>query len=447
MTAKSFAAFRQLSVQCDFSEKNQQLKKQLSVDAGLKQWQRFDPVLKSTQKSVTLKTSVQKNDGIFSRNKKEETGTAKEEDVNKRNLKIFLAHDVEDITEQSDTSDPRADPDPIDNANSVKKPTLNRTMTTTRPVSAASKRQHFQKRLNSVFNATVKELPKQQRTLIRSTSAPCKTSDQRKSKFQSRHKLLSNNRSDHAKAKEPDPDGIKGKNKDSCRVSPVGFYDVETMVSLISPSGSDCEDTGKPEKANSVRESSDQRVGTALSLPKEEKSVSFQQSSIHSVRSFSASFPARRAVLGNNRMLRHKMRSSSQERNGSLERKRLNSTNIQGKMSMDETKTPSNDMVQGIETIKASPNPIEEIANTKEPNITRSNSGPEESNGTEAREIEDFESSKEKQCWNLYSKITKNGINVSFDTILRGILTPTEYRTRQMSLNMSPMSSDADNCI
>lgn len=42
-----------------------------------------------------------------------------------------------------------------------------------------------------------------------------------------------------------------------------------------------------------------------------------------------------------------------------------------------------------------------------------------------------FESVKEKQCWELYKKMCGKGVNVSFDTILRGMLTPTEYRMRK----------------
>ncbi|KAI5735015.1 hypothetical protein M8J77_013143 [Diaphorina citri] len=39
-----------------------------------------------------------------------------------------------------------------------------------------------------------------------------------------------------------------------------------------------------------------------------------------------------------------------------------------------------------------------------------------------------FRTSKEQDCWTMFQKMTKKGINVSYDTILRGMLTPTEYR-------------------
>lgn len=47
-------------------------------------------------------------------------------------------------------------------------------------------------------------------------------------------------------------------------------------------------------------------------------------------------------------------------------------------------------------------------------------------------EHEDFpeyvRSDKEKECWILYKKIANKGINVSYETVMRGMLTPTEVR-------------------
>ncbi|KAL7291495.1 hypothetical protein TKK_0014755 [Trichogramma kaykai] len=42
---------------------------------------------------------------------------------------------------------------------------------------------------------------------------------------------------------------------------------------------------------------------------------------------------------------------------------------------------------------------------------------------------------KEKECWHLYRKMCDKGVFVSFDTVLRGMLTPTEYRLRQKEVN------------
>lgn len=38
---------------------------------------------------------------------------------------------------------------------------------------------------------------------------------------------------------------------------------------------------------------------------------------------------------------------------------------------------------------------------------------------------------KEKECWLLFQKMVKKGISVSYETILRGMLTPSEVRVAQ----------------
>lgn len=54
------------------------------------------------------------------------------------------------------------------------------------------------------------------------------------------------------------------------------------------------------------------------------------------------------------------------------------------------------------------------------------------------KEIEEVEiypeyvkSQKEKECWKLFKKMSNRGVSVSYDTILRGMLTPTEFRALQ----------------
>ncbi|KAJ1524872.1 hypothetical protein ONE63_009738 [Megalurothrips usitatus] len=45
-----------------------------------------------------------------------------------------------------------------------------------------------------------------------------------------------------------------------------------------------------------------------------------------------------------------------------------------------------------------------------------------------------FSTPKERECWELFKKMSDKGITVSYDTVLRGMLTPTEYRMRRNSL-------------
>lgn len=38
---------------------------------------------------------------------------------------------------------------------------------------------------------------------------------------------------------------------------------------------------------------------------------------------------------------------------------------------------------------------------------------------------------KERECWKLFQKMSNKGVTVSYETILRGMLTPTEFRNIQ----------------
>lgn len=53
-----------------------------------------------------------------------------------------------------------------------------------------------------------------------------------------------------------------------------------------------------------------------------------------------------------------------------------------------------------------------------------------------------FGSEKEKQCWEMYCKMVNKGLKVSYDTILRGMLTPTEYRLRRKESIVGGVSDD-----
>lgn len=55
---------------------------------------------------------------------------------------------------------------------------------------------------------------------------------------------------------------------------------------------------------------------------------------------------------------------------------------------------------------------------------------------------------KEKECWILYKKIADKGIHVSYETVMRGMLTPSEVRaseTKQKDFNERQASIDAEN--
>lgn len=60
---------------------------------------------------------------------------------------------------------------------------------------------------------------------------------------------------------------------------------------------------------------------------------------------------------------------------------------------------------------------------------------------------------KERECWILFQKMVAKGISVSYETIMRGMLTPTEVRAmekkrkevveRQASLDLEAAASDS----
>ncbi|XP_039286167.1 uncharacterized protein LOC111044585 [Nilaparvata lugens] len=49
-------------------------------------------------------------------------------------------------------------------------------------------------------------------------------------------------------------------------------------------------------------------------------------------------------------------------------------------------------------------------------------------------DIPEFKTPKEQECWDLFRRMVDKGITVSFETVLRGMLTPTEYRLRRHEL-------------
>lgn len=63
---------------------------------------------------------------------------------------------------------------------------------------------------------------------------------------------------------------------------------------------------------------------------------------------------------------------------------------------------------------------------------------------------------KEKECWLLFQKMINKGINVSYETILRGMLTPSEVRAvekkqkeifeRQASIELEAAAAAAAEC-
>lgn len=117
-----------------------------------------------------------------------------------------------------------------------------------KPQSAPSKREMFQKRSNTAFNGSF-SLPKPKPPLVRQMSVPIKQDPIKP--FASKRRLKTNRKKERETADMSDEDkgdgNIKPKKKERCKSAPGG--EIVTMVSLVSPAGSDVEDAveKKPE--------------------------------------------------------------------------------------------------------------------------------------------------------------------------------------------------------
>ncbi|XP_066151131.1 uncharacterized protein [Euwallacea fornicatus] len=324
-----------------------------------------------------------------------------------------------------------------------------------RPMTAQSRREKFQKRTNSAFNGNTSKEPSIpfRPPLVRSSSAPSIKPE--KGKFVATKRRLKGKKLHHS----PNLEIAEWKNAHS-------GVEVETMVSLISPSGSEDEEDieeARPKSALKGGGKEETHSSREVSLRKTVKSVSFQQSSIHAVRSFSASFPARRGSMGTALTLPLKTKQSnagkSQEKRGTnpgspdaderVAKRRLLRNNTEGlkhssaaaheiePVKVDEKRTISIDIHskggRASEELQASIKLDLQENKGLMPVLDLKEKQREEIDFKEEKPSDEptCDTPKEKQCWEMYCKMTGKGINVSYDTILRGMLTPTEYRIRR----------------
>ncbi|XP_050314991.1 triadin isoform X2 [Anthonomus grandis grandis] len=348
-----------------------------------------------------------------------------------------------------------------------------------RPMTAQSRREKFQKRTSSAFH---KEQANFRPPLVRSSSAPS-TKHHDKGKFlASKRKVKTSKRS--PKSEEPGEASCETKEWKNAAQPPP---EIVTMVSLISPSGSEneAESEDERERPKSVLKSPSgdhknaatplEGEGKNVTLRKTVKSVSFQQSSIHAVRSFSASFPARRASMAAALSTHPNTKNGpqkGQEKRGTNpgspdadervpKRRLLRSNTEESKASsswkkatsqIGLLKAPKGEFSVDIQT-KGSQEGKESMKLDLEDNvilITPEEKKPSPEKPAEERPASD-DTPKEKQCWAMYCKMTEKGINVSYDTILRGMLTPTEYRIRrktsiaeEMNIMVNPAQASSE---
>ncbi|XP_011495018.1 PREDICTED: uncharacterized protein LOC105359945 [Ceratosolen solmsi marchali] len=108
--------------------------------------------------------------------------------------------------------------------------------------------------------------------------------------------------------------------------------------------------------------------------------------------------------------------------------KQLSDTNqpyLQAEMRMPQMISRASLLLQESNPLKVITNPS---ALTLDRNVEKNKKLPAESY---------CQTPKEKECWHLYQRMCDKGVFVSFDTVLRGMLTPTEYRLRQKEMSQN----------
>ncbi|KAB0796837.1 hypothetical protein PPYR_10898 [Photinus pyralis] len=319
-----------------------------------------------------------------------------------------------------------------------------------RPMTATTKRDAYRSRVNSAFNTSnstpfTKENPRPPQ--IRASPALLKPSPKLnfvpvKRRLKSASKKKSGKLAKSESIDERDEEKYNSRKLQRC-VTTTG-PDVVTMVSLLSPEESETEE--QPESEKVKPKPTPPAVSRGPSLEKNEKddsnksfhlrkTVSFQQSSIYAVRSFSASFPARRGSVVTALMLN----SSNSDKCANLEKRTTQETGT------DDGREPKRRLLRTKSNSLYSSTELEESTElqceNKNPSSTTQNGSLNGSNDVKLEVNESppssnepaFETPKEKQCWEMYRKMSGKGVRISFETILRGMLTPTEYRLRRKS--------------
>ncbi|XP_045463109.1 uncharacterized protein LOC123672842 [Harmonia axyridis] len=360
-----------------------------------------------------------------------------------------------------------------------------------RPSTAKSRREMFGQRTNSAFHSVVaREGSNQRPPLQRSSSAPIRP-EHAKSKFlATKRKLKTVKKKDAKSSKKNGNDNSLNMDCTNINNSTAkNGADIITMVSLVSPASSDIEEiseiqeeecksrTSSPKKilSNARKE---EIVHKTPSLRRIVKQVSFQQSSIHAIRSFSAGFPGRKNSMVTSMMLGGSLKrastvhkkpekgitntSTSDDEERVPKRRLLRSQSAhmevvgleddeqeKKKISEHEDRLEGPTEVCNIpankeeETVKIYD--LEEIETTSppEPKAIEQNSA-----NTESQDGQQFFTPKEKECWTLYQKMSGKGVNVNYDTLLRGMLTPTEYRNRRQSLAaMASLAEESEESV
>ncbi|KYB24735.1 hypothetical protein TcasGA2_TC034947 [Tribolium castaneum] len=469
-TIRKLATFRQLSLDCELDQRRKSLKKQLSEEKT--RHERPQPVriawadspspkdegivarkcLKEAKKAPKLSrhSSLEKDSILYSKQELAERLRQALKEREKPNLDIFLAHNTQ-VEEEVEPPDPKQPPkiiQPLTTPSDVFQIKKNKSSAIVvipvvedeppsledapeggpqdpkaiknviiRPATAASKREKFQKRSNTAFNSVIRP------PLVRSSSAPTSKSDQKPKFLATKRKI----KSGKVKGKTSD-DEDSGSNKENPknkkemnRYVAISGSDIVTMVSLISPAASDTEDL-EIELKPKIKTSPAKTPVIKKDEKEQSKPVSLRKPSNQS---------RRRGSMATTIMVGNALKNQKNQ-----EKRATNST-----PSEDEDRGPkrrlvrsATDKTQKSEDVKTEPEPDIKIDIKTKIVESPPLEIPEATEAEKTEPVDDqpkFGSVKEKECWEMYCKMADRGLKVSYDTILRGMLTPTEYRMRR----------------
>uniref|UniRef100_A0A1I8NX39 Uncharacterized protein n=1 Tax=Stomoxys calcitrans TaxID=35570 RepID=A0A1I8NX39_STOCA len=398
------------------------------------------------------------------------TNAAKETEANKVNLSIVLSHALNaskendyilcDPGDEDESEDTSTDSEKLGYQNSERKSSLPRdskkpesilknTITPAQQRRALYQSSKYTEQSNSIQTAPIvsgpqspnSQLPfnfqsaltvQRRAPLVRAMSAPVRSIDEN-----SKGSFLANKRkprrrklntrtitcdrdsspSDHLNNVNDlnlDPKSAAGKKilQRSRSVAP----DVITLVSLISSEGSDSEKEDCPSTpTNSDCNSPTRRPP---SLRKSGKSVSFQENYPPTFQ-FASKEYSHMLRRGSIAPLAARIKSNRPPTAPPVSIFHSNNNN-------SSTKLPKNMNEEDETGVLADENRNDE---TPTNTTTTTSKKPLEEENYQYPEY--VRSIKERECWKLFQKMSAKGVNITYDTILRGMLTPTEFRQLQ----------------
>uniref|UniRef100_A0A182TMA4 Uncharacterized protein n=2 Tax=Anopheles melas TaxID=34690 RepID=A0A182TMA4_9DIPT len=244
-----------------------------------------------------------------------------------------------------------------------------------------------------------------------------------------------------------------------------GPCDIETLVSLLSSGGSDSEKEQDAAQPSPGQQSPAVPHGTpaanfraqfaaahlqakgprAPMLKKAGKSVSFQESDLKPVATAGLNRDYRKPSFQPSTVASRIRRT--QQLVSTLNAFQLNKDRSAGKDTTDMQHTDTADNSDSDQpddcatpTAETPTLPSTNVGSSKAPDTAKTTNGAAATNASATNG--DLQTPKEQECYRLFLKMSKKGLAVSYDTILRGMLTPTELRVLQKKQSRQQSSTN-----